>query len=547
MNGVRPKTVVAAPGGAASIRGMIEFARWLQEVRFPDRPWLMLGKGPTFARRGEFDLAGWNRIGLNHVAREMPVDIAHVIDLDVLPAIAAALPQNAQWLLMPRYPHVNCRPDPQRPLESFFAEHPVLRDFADRGRLVWYDLRNKSCPVRGEGAPIKVRFFSSEAALRILARLGAKVVRTLGIDGGRSYSRAFADAEGTRLANQQPSFDLQFGQFDQIVQETGIDFESLIPPMRIFVGGDETEHVAAKVLEYTIRQHASGPVAITIMRDYVIPVPKDPKNRARTKFSFYRFRIPELSRYRGRALYVDSDMQVFRDVAELWQLPFGARKILCTRQDHPPAAWKDHSWFKPGRQFSVMLLDCERLPWRIDEVIRGLDEGRYAYGNLLFEMCLVRPDEIGDDMPTRWNHLETYVPGETALTHFTVVPTQPWKTDATPLNELWMRAYEDAVAAGAVDPQHVRDGIQKGYYKRGLAAALAHAPAFWSWTDPDAGKAAAPRAAGVAAGSDAAREVEQLQQQLRELRGSWTWRLGRMLTKPLDLLRGGSRHDDASV
>ena len=92
---------------------------------------------------------------------------------------------------------------------------------------------------------------------------------------------------------------------------------------------------------------------------------------------------------------------------------------------------------------------------------------------LLFEMCLVRPDEIGDDMPTRWNHLETYVPGETALTHFTVVPTQPWKTDATPLNELWMRAYEDAVAAGAVDPQHVRDGIQKGYYKRGLAAALA--------------------------------------------------------------------------
>ena len=523
---------------------MIEFARWLQEVRFPDRPWLMLGKGPTFARRGEFDLSGFNRIGLNHVARELPVDIAHLIDLDVLPAIAKALPQNAQWLLMPRYPHVNCRPDANRPLESFFDEHPVLRDFDARGRLVCYDLRNKTCPVRGEGAPIKVRFFSSEAALRILARLGAKVVRTLGIDGGRSYSTAFRDAEGTRLANAQPSFDLQFGQFDQIVKETGIDLESLIPPMRIFVGGDETEHVAAKVLEHTIRQHASGPVAITIMRDYVIPVPKDKKNRARTKFSFYRFRIPELSRYQGRALYVDSDMQVFTDVAELWRLPFGDRKILCTRQDQPPAAWKHYSWFKPGRQFSVMLLDCERLPWRIDEVIRGLDEGRYSYENLLFEMCLVRPDEIGDDLPTRWNHLETHVPGETSLTHFTVVPTQPWKTDDTPLNELWMRAYEDAVAAGAVDPRDVRQGIRQGYYKPGLEAALAKAPAFWSWTDPDASAAAKAAAPAVGAASE---EVARLQQQLQALRGSWTWRLGRMLTKPLGLLRRGGRQHDASA
>jgi hypothetical protein len=158
------------------------------------------------------------------------------------------------------------------------------------------------------------------------------------------------------------------------------------------------------------------------------------------------------------------------------------------------------------------------LPWRIDDVIRGLDEGRYTYANLLFEMCLVQPNEIGDDLPPRWNHLEQYVPGETALTHFTVVPTQPWKTDATPLLELWMRAYEDAVAAGAVDPQHVRDGIRKGHYKPGLAAALAKAPAFWSWTDPDAG---AP---------DGAANPE-----LRDLRGSWTSRLGRLLTKPLEV------------
>jgi hypothetical protein len=129
------------------------------------------------------------------------------------------------------------------------------------------------------------------------------------------------------------------------------------------------------------------------------------------------------------------------------------------------------------------------------------------------------------------------VPGETALTHFTVVPTQPWKTDATPLNDLWMRAYEDAVAAGAVDPRQVREGIRLGWYKRGLEAALAKAPAFWAWTDPDA----------AADGAAAAGEADRLRQQLRKLRASWTWRLGRLLTRPLDLLRRSGAQRDASA
>jgi hypothetical protein len=521
----------------ASIASMIDLADWIESRPFPSRPWLVLGKGPTFARRGEFDLGTFLKLGLNHVVRELPVDVAHIVDMDVVEAAAESLPHNAAWLCMPRHPHVGQKPDPARPIETFFATHPVLADFARRGRLVVYDLRSKTCQPKGRGEPVRVRFFGSEAGLEIVARLGKAVgnrtVRTLGIDGGRSYSDDFRDvAEATLLKNGQPSFDLQFGELERIATRHGLDYDTLIPSMRIFVGGDESEDVAARVLEHTIRKHASGPVRVTIMRDYVIPVPKDPKNRARTKFSFYRFRIPELCGHRGRALYVDSDMQVFRDVAELWRIPFVERKILCTRQDSPPPAWKDVSWFHPGRQFSVMLLDCDRLPWRIEDVIRGLDEGAYDYRNLLFEMCLVRPDEIGDDLPVEWNHLETHVPGRTALTHFTVVPTQPWKTDDTPLNDLWMRAYEEAVAAGAIDPNSVKQGIAQGYYKPGLAAALAKAPTFWSWRDPD--EVAATTATDLAR---ARQEIARLRSELDAVRSSWTWRVGRLLTKPLALLR----------
>ncbi len=520
---------------------MIELANWIAGTPFADAPWLLLGKGPTFARRGEFDISGFRKLGLNHVVREMAVDVAHVIDMDVVEACGDRLLENAQWVVMPRFPHVQCKPDPARPLESFFASHPVLKRLDEKGRLVWYDLRSKTCAPKGSAPPIKVRFFSSEAALRILARLGAKTIRSLGVDGGRSYSKSFADVQqSTLLANQQPSFDLQFREIAKIVAEERIDYETLIPPMRVFVGGDETEDVAARVLEHSIRKHASGPVEVTIMRDYVIPVPKHRHNRSRTKFSFYRFRIPELCNWRGRALYVDSDMLVFRDLAELWRIPFGEQKILCTFQKDPPPAWKDYSWFHPGRQFSVMLLDCDRLPWKVEDVIRGLDEERYRYEQLLFEMCLVRPDEIGDRVPTEWNHLEQYVPGKTALTHFTVVPTQPWKTDDTPLNALWMEAYEDAVAAGAVDPKLVRAGIEGRYYKKSLEAALAKAPAFWSWTDPDA--VVVPQKAPAGTDGQRLQQAEEtvlrLQRDIAALRGSWTWRVGRLVTAPLRLFAG---------
>lgn len=530
---------------------MIELAKWLQTVEFPDRPWLLLGKGPTFSRRAEFDLTPFLKCSLNHVVREMPVEIAHIIDMDVVAACADRLLENAQWVVMPRHPHVQNKPDPARPLESFFASHPVLRQLSERGRLVWYDLRSKVCQPHGTAAPIKVRFFSSEAALHLLARLGVKKVRSLGVDGGRSYSPSFADVQqATLLANQQPSFDLQFREIAKITAEHGLDYETLIPPMRVFVGGDETEEVAARVLEHSIRKHASGPVEVTIMRDYVIPVPKHKRNRARTKFSFYRFRIPELCGYRGRALYVDSDMLVFRDLAELWRIPFGEQKVLCTFQKDPPPAWKDYSWFHPGRQFSVMLLDCDRLPWKVEEIVRAMDEEKFQYENLMFEMCLVRHDEIGERVPVEWNHLEQYEAGRTALTHFTVVPTQPWKTDATPLNSLWMAAYEDAVAAGAVDPKMVRAGIAGGWYKPQLEAALARAPAFWSWTDPDAvlqpkaSEKAAKHGAAPVGGEQqrlqqAEETVQRLQRDIDALRGSWTWRVGRLVTAPLRLFGGG--------
>jgi hypothetical protein len=454
---------------------MIELKTWLENPPVDGRPWLVLGKGPTFGRRAEFPLDDYQLLSLNHVVRELPVTIAHMIDIDVAAACGDALTKNCRFLVMPRYPHVDHRADVSRPLESFFDTVPALRALDEQGRLVWYNLRNnKKSPLVGNDSILSARYFSSEAALELLGVLGAKRVRSLGIDGGHNYGAAFRDLAGTtRLANGQPSFDLQFGELDRIVEQYGIDYAPLIPPMRVFVGVDETQMVPTRVLEYSIRKHTPMPVRVTPMLNVPVPIPKEPRNRPRTGFSFCRFLIPSLCGHRGRALYVDSDMQVFTDLEELWRIPFGDRKVLCTYQKEPPQAWRNTQVnFKPGRQMSVMMLDCERLPWRIEDIVRGLDDGAYTYEQLMFDLCLVRPDEIGDDLPPEWNCLEHYEPESSKLLHYTVVDTQPWRNDRNPLGEVWMDCYREAVAAGAVPFDEVADGVARGWLKPALLDAF---------------------------------------------------------------------------
>ena len=59
------------------------------------------------------------------------------------------------------------------------------------------------------------------------------------------------------------------------------------------------------------------------------------------------------------------------------------------------------------------LLDCSRLDWNAEEIVHGLDVGRYTYKQLTKDLCIVPHDEIGERVPPEWNSLEAYTPGVT--------------------------------------------------------------------------------------------------------------------------------------
>lgn len=94
--------------------------------------------------------------------------------------------------------------------------------------------------------------------------------------------------------------------------------------IRLFVGVDGTncDLESQMVLEYSLRQHASQPVEITWMQQTA----KGPYSgwrcgSGRTPFSHFRWSIPAMCNFEGKAIYTDSDFIFMADIAELWNQP----------------------------------------------------------------------------------------------------------------------------------------------------------------------------------------------------------------------------------
>lgn len=236
---------------------MLTLNRWAESFQPGRRPWLLLGKGPTFDRLPQVDRSGYFVLALNHVVREVECTVAHAIDLDVVVTCAEAIEKNAQFLVVPYRPHVAFDPGP-RTVFDLQDEVPVLGRLARAGRLVYYDL--SSAPPSGASPRIEARFFSAEAALELLAVCGVREVRSLGVDGGTRYSGAFEDLSGTtRLANSHDSFDRQFEQIAAVLRRREVLFApwGVEAPARVYVAADPTQRLPARVLEWSLRRHAS--------------------------------------------------------------------------------------------------------------------------------------------------------------------------------------------------------------------------------------------------------------------------------------------------
>lgn len=442
-----------------------------------DTPWLLLGKGPSAAQYRSELAHRYPVFALNHAMRGIAATIGHAADIEVLDDLNESDLSSVEFLCLPWIPHVRL----WRPLYAgktlfgpgsltlldYCARKPLLESYRRRGRLLAYNLASAPTERHHPALPtIHGKTFSAALAVRLLAQAGVRQIRTLGVDGGSDYCAAFADiAERSKLQTAQTSFDIQFTEIAETIHREGLDFGPLDQqiPARVFVGCMPEQDLAYQVLEYSIRRHSSVSVVVERLHSAIaargirVPIPHDPANRGRTPFSFQRFAIPALCDRKGRAVYLDSDMLVLRDLRPLWAFALGDCQLVSAAP--PPGSPRPP-------QFSVMLLDCERLPWDVETLVAALDAGTVSYAALMYEMATVPSWEAA--LPWYWNSLEHHEPEHTCLLHFTDMNNQPWLNALHPQAALWCRYLLDAIKAGDIAPDEVAKNVRHGHVRPSL-------------------------------------------------------------------------------
>ncbi len=132
----------------------------------------------------------------------------------------------------------------------------------------------------------------------------------------------------------------------------------MLETIEVFVGCDpnDCDLEQMMVLDYSIRKHCSQPVNIHWMQ-----LSRDPQSfwysnpeqqqgwRSEawtTPFSGFRWGIPAFREYQGKAIYMDTDVLVLCDLAEIWNSPFAAGKVVMAKGG-------EQSW-----RFCVSMWDC---------------------------------------------------------------------------------------------------------------------------------------------------------------------------------------------
>ena len=252
--------------------------------------------------------------------------------------------------------------------------------------------------------------------------------------------------------------------------------------VRVFVGTDRSQLLAVAVLEHSIRRHTRRQVQVCPLIDLDLPEPRDIRQGSRTNFSFARFAIPELAGYAGKALYLDADMLVFRDIGELWDIPLEGRSVAIQEgvPDHAISHEKAGAPKARVKQCSVMLIDCARTAWDVHRIVAGLDGG-YTYEELMHQLCILPESEVAYSVPFAWNSLEHF-DAQTRLIHYTDMDTQPWVSAINRNGPHWLEEVRLMLDTGALTGAELKTEIDLGYFRPSLLAELAEMPHRAAWS-----------------------------------------------------------------
>ncbi len=220
--------------------------------------------------------------------------------------------------------------------------------------------------------------------------------------------------------------------------------------MKVFIGYDPREDMAYQVCKHSILKHQPNadvrPLIQTELRQagwYKRPVDK----LASTEFTFTRFLVPELTNYKGWAVFMDCDMILTTDIAELFAQADDKYAVMCVQHDYTPKEGikmdgQKQTIYPRKNWSSVVLFNCAHPSNKVldQDLVNSLE----INGAYLHRFSWLKDEEVGE-LDHTWNYLVgVYDDIETPkLIHYT--EGGPWFENYRncEFNELWKQELQE--------------------------------------------------------------------------------------------------------
>ncbi len=438
---------------------MIEFSDWTQTFDRKPASWLLIGEGPTFDGLNDIDRAKRMTVGLNYVFRRTQVDLAIVLDAEAVDSCSASDLENIGTLFMPTEPFVHGRPS-SITLEELIGSVPALQTLSDEGRIVGFDRADlEACSA---GFDKQRPALDERVACELLSKMGAGEVETLGCDEAVDIHDEFRTFRESRSLVVDPHRNRkQRDHQRKHLASIKMHRRPLAMPFRVYINADESQALAAKVLARGIRDHATTPIAITVLENPTLPRVRDPKCWPRDARALTRFLVPEMAGFEGLALFLEADMLVRGDVTELQSLALDGCQAAVLKNPE-----------STGYEPSLQVINCQRADWRIEQIVQGLDDGRYTSDQLIGSLANVTDStEVVEHIPLAWQPICNQPSAAAKVLRFRDPKHQPWKQEFGSCSA-WDETYRRAIAKGNVTVDDVYDAIEDGYVDESLLTAF---------------------------------------------------------------------------
>ncbi len=209
----------------------------------------------------------------------------------------------------------------------------------------------------------------------------------------------------------------------------------------VFVGYDPREAIAYHTCTNSIIRNSSRPVAIVpvalnLFRDY-----DETHTDGSNHFIYTRFLVPYLCDFDGHAIFIDGDMIVRGDIAELWAMRSVYHDVQVVKHDYKTKMSEKYLGAKnedyPRKNWSsVILWNCNSFPNRK----LTPDFVQRSTGAELHRFTWLDDERIGE-LPKEWNWLpdEYGANPDAKLLHYTLGTPCFHEFADTPQNEEWHR------------------------------------------------------------------------------------------------------------